>query len=179
MTRYQCDAIDCGCDPEPSAAWAPPSSLEAVREFHDACAVPTPTEPAIPTDRHTRDELQFAAHNLRVALRAMRGAVPTMPLRRACLMVEELGELLEAMADGDVVDALDALCDLRYVTDGTVLELGFAPTFDLAFAEVHRSNMSKVVDGKVQRDPMGKVLKPEGYTPPDLAGLLGRPRSGK
>lgn len=41
------------------------------------------------------------------------------------------------------------------------------------WAEVQRSNMAKVVDGKVVRDPdTGKILKPEGWTPPDIAGVL-------
>jgi len=39
--------------------------------------------------------------------------------------------------------------------------------------EVQRSNMAKVVDGKVVRDPhTGKVLKPEGWTAPDIAAVL-------
>jgi len=41
------------------------------------------------------------------------------------------------------------------------------------FAEVHRSNMAKLVDGKVIRREDGKVLKPEGWTPPDVKGAMG------
>lgn len=44
---------------------------------------------------------------------------------------------------------------------------------DRVWAEVQRSNMSKVVDGKVQRRVDGKIEKPAGWTPPDIAGVLG------
>jgi hypothetical protein len=37
------------------------------------------------------------------------------------------------------------------------------------FAEVHRTNMAKV-GGPVRPD--GKKLKPEGWQPPDIAGIL-------
>ena len=92
-------------------------------------------------------------------------------LMRMHLCMEELGELAEAMADRDNVAALDALCDMRYVADGTVLHLGFANTFRQAVAEVHRSNMSKLVDGVPVKNAAGRVLKPESYTHPDLTGM--------
>ncbi|MFE2994112.1 hypothetical protein ACFXG4_03760 [Nocardia sp. NPDC059246] len=38
--------------------------------------------------------------------------------------------------------------------------------------EVHASNMRKLVDGKVIRDEGGKVLKPAGWSAPDVAGVL-------
>ncbi|WP_280412566.1 hypothetical protein [Nocardia asiatica] len=42
------------------------------------------------------------------------------------------------------------------------------------FAEVQRSNMSKVVDGRVIRREDGKIAKPDTFTPPDVAGVLAR-----
>lgn len=41
--------------------------------------------------------------------------------------------------------------------------------FDAVWDEIHRSNMAKV-DGPVRDD--GKILKPEGWVPPDVAGVL-------
>jgi len=43
----------------------------------------------------------------------------------------------------DPVATLDAECDLQVVLSGTIIENGHAEIFDEAFAEVHRSNMSK------------------------------------
>lgn len=43
------------------------------------------------------------------------------------------------------------------------------------FDEVHRSNMAKLgPDGTPIRREDGKVLKPAGWTPPDIAGVLGK-----
>ncbi len=48
---------------------------------------------------------------------------------------------------------------------------------DAVFAEVHRTNMAKLNgDGEpIYRDD-GKVLKPPGWTPPDIEGVLQRAR---
>ena len=46
------------------------------------------------------------------------------------------------------MEALDALGDIDYVMNGTVLELGMGKVFDLACNEIHRSNMSKVCKTK-------------------------------
>jgi predicted HAD superfamily Cof-like phosphohydrolase len=40
------------------------------------------------------------------------------------------------------------------------------------FAEVHRSNLAKLVDGKVLRRADGKVLKPESWTPANIEPIL-------
>lgn len=54
---------------------------------------------------------------------------------------------------------------------------GIAATYgvplDEVFAEIHRSNMTKVwEDGKGRKDAGGKVIKPPGYEKPDIAGVL-------
>tara|TARA_R100001463_G_scaffold132440_5_gene193145 strand:- start:419 stop:823 length:405 start_codon:yes stop_codon:yes gene_type:complete len=65
---------------------------------------------------------------------------------------------------------LKELCDLMYVVSG------FAVTFGLpvqpAFVRVHRSNMSKLVDGKPVINKAGKVMKGENYQPPTMEGLI-------
>lgn len=46
---------------------------------------------------------------------------------------------------------------------------------DEVIEEVHRSNMAKLwSDGKPHYRADGKVAKPEGWTPPDIAGVLAR-----
>lgn len=72
----------------------------------------------------------------------------------------------------DVVEAADALCDLRYVGDGSAWTMGI-PLEDV-FVEVHRSNMAKVnpETGKPDVTDDGKVLKPEGWQPPDIRIVL-------
>jgi predicted HAD superfamily Cof-like phosphohydrolase len=67
---------------------------------------------------------------------------------------------------------LDALADIGYILAGTIINHGMQHIYDDAFNEVHRSNMAKLVDGKAIRREDGKVLKPEGWQPPQLAQFL-------
>ena len=89
------------------------------------------------------------------------------PELRAELIREEARETVEAIERGDLVEAIDGMCDILAVVYGTAAEFGInlAPFWD----EVHRTNMAKK-DGPVRED--GKRLKPEGWQPPDIAGLL-------
>ena len=58
------------------------------------------------------------------------------------------------------------LADLLYVTYGTAVSFGIP--IDEVFDAVHRSNMSKLVDGKPLKREDGKVLKGPNYKPPQL-----------
>ena len=88
---------------------------------------------------------------------------------RVSLLQEELNELAEAIDTNDIVGVLDALTDLQYVLDGTYLSFGLHDLKQVAFAEVHSSNMSKLgEDGKpIYRDD-GKILKGPNYFKPNL-----------
>lgn len=122
------------------------SLLADVAAFHEACEVPIKTECAIVPER--------------------------VELRRDILR-EEWRETDEAMARGDMIELADGLADIIYVAVGTALEFGIP--LDRVWAEVHRSNMAKrdPATGMVRRREDGKVLKPEGWTPPDIAAALG------
>ena len=63
---------------------------------------------------------------------------------RVSLLKEELQELEEALEAKNLVEVADALCDLQYVLSGAILEFGLGNKFAELFAEVQRSNMSKV-----------------------------------
>jgi predicted HAD superfamily Cof-like phosphohydrolase len=83
---------------------------------------------------------------------------------RIKLLTEEVGELLDAVARGDLVGIADALADIDYVTHGTALTYGI--DLDAVVAEVHRSNMTK------QPGPTGKAVKGDRYEPPKIADVL-------
>lgn len=89
------------------------------------------------------------------------------PELRAELIREEAAETVAAILSGDLIQALDGCCDLLAVVYGTFAEFGVDA--DPFWQEVHRTNMAKV-GGPVRED--GKRLKPPGWTPPDLAGVL-------
>ncbi len=140
-----------------------------VREFNEACELHIAAEPCVPTEGRMR--------------------------QRGCRIVEECFELLESLGfdnialtrlrlateavvtnhhiDWLVVDlpsiAKEA-ADLDYVVAGLRVECGI-PGDEIA-AEVHASNMSKCVDGRVQRRSDGKVLKGPNYRPADVESIL-------
>jgi predicted HAD superfamily Cof-like phosphohydrolase len=84
------------------------------------------------------------------------------------LIDEETKELHDALAANDDVEVLDALIDILVVTIGAIHSLG--ANAEGAWNEVMRTNMAKIDPdtGKVRKREDGKVLKPEGWTPPDL-----------
>jgi predicted HAD superfamily Cof-like phosphohydrolase len=90
---------------------------------------------------------------------------------RLDLIEEELDELHVAMEDGNLVDAADAIADLLYVVYGTAVEMGLDA--DALVQEVHAANMRKLDgDGKPILREDGKVLKPDGWVPPNIKGVL-------
>jgi predicted HAD superfamily Cof-like phosphohydrolase len=151
-----------------------PDALNQVAEFHRTFQHPIRPEPGIPSEARCR--------------------------LRVNLLAEELRELEQAIADRDLVEIADALCDLQYVLSGAVLEFGLGEKFKALFDEVQRSNMSKScasreeaeatqryyerkrgfrshieeVDGHwlVFRDEDHKTLKSVNYSPADLRALL-------
>ena len=114
--------------------------------------------------------------------RSPRPKVPPLDRRdlRVRLIVEELEEFAAASASGDIVEAADGLADLMYVIFGAALEWGIP--LDYVFAEVHRSNMSKLWDGPTGKEARyradGKVLKPPSYSQADVAGVLAGVKDG-
>ena len=58
---------------------------------------------------------------------------------------EELDELKHAVEENDIVEVLDALCDITYVATGNgVMSFGLKNRFWDAYQEVQASNLSKV-----------------------------------
>ena len=123
---------------------------------------------------------------------------PTIPAEevqqlRYRLIDEEKSELFESM---DNIQSLDAICDLLYVVLGAGAAYGFSPEkITKGFAEVHRSNMSKlwtlaevesfnhpaagysvqhVGGGKyIVKNSEGKVIKSPSYSPAQLKEIVG------
>jgi predicted HAD superfamily Cof-like phosphohydrolase len=87
------------------------------------------------------------------------------------LIVEEFKELMTAYGNRDLVEIADACADLKWVIEG--LEHTLKIPQQAVWDEVARSNLAKIgEDGKVHKREDGKVLKPEGWTPPDIKSIL-------
>lgn len=91
----------------------------------------------------------------------------------AKLMKEEYQEYVDAFMQDDIVEIADAIVDMQYILDGLKLKHGISQEcFDELFVEVHKSNMSKLVDGKPTYREDGKVLKGKDYFKPNLKPIL-------
>lgn len=87
------------------------------------------------------------------------------------LIDEEFKELKEAINNNNTVETLDALIDILVVTIGAIHSAGFDA--EGAWREVMNTNFAKIGnDGKVRKREDGKVLKPVGWTPPELAQFV-------
>jgi len=93
------------------------------------------------------------------------------------LVDEERMEMLDAEDASDEIEEFDAVLDQIVVLIGYGLSRGWP--MNAGWAEVVRSNMAKIdpYSGTVRRREDGKILKPEGWTPPDLDSLLNPPQT--
>ena len=102
---------------------------------------------------------------IRVAEKELKSCVKRdVRVDRAQLMVEELAEFVEAERDGDAIKTADAVADLCYVVVGTAVALGLP--LERLVQEVHRSNMTKEMDGQF------KPAKGASFSPPAIARIL-------
>lgn len=88
------------------------------------------------------------------------------------LIKEEYQELFDADQEDDRVEMLDALVDILVVTVGAIHSMG--ADGEGAWQEVMRTNFAKIdaATGKVRKRDDGKVQKPAGWQPPDLAKFV-------
>ena len=87
------------------------------------------------------------------------------------LIREEFDELMRAYFEKDMVEIADGCADLKCVIEG--LEHTLKLPQQAVWDEVSRSNLSKISStGKVIKREDGKVLKPEGWTPPNIKAII-------
>lgn len=137
--------------PDPAT---PLSNARRLNEFHRAIGLMPPARPTVPD----------------TALLALRRTLICEETAEAEAEFEALAARLEAgedVAPADLAALAHELVDLLYVTYGALDLLGVDA--DAAFAEVHRANLSKA-GGPRRAD--GKQLKPEGWRPADVRGVL-------
>ena len=97
---------------------------------------------------------------------------------RIKFLQEELDEYKKAVDERNLPKAIDALIDLTYVINGTALLMGISPAcWEDCWDVVQQKNMEKVRASDAN-DPRSKrghsldVVKPVGWTPPDLLPIL-------
>lgn len=142
------------------------NALEAVRQFHAAMNAPASAVPTLLTgDRAAAAALAERLKALATETMA-HAAEEDVLSRRASMALEELGEWVEAHAQGDVVAAADAWADRAYVLFGDAVASGLPAS--ALFDEVHRSNMTKEPDSV----NTGKAIKGPAYQRPEIRKVL-------
>ncbi len=129
-------------------------NADRIREFHEALGAEMPARPTLPD-------------------------AATLALRQTLIReeYEEVTAVFQNLINGqssDITPLIHELTDLLYVVYGAIEACGVDP--DPVFAEVHRANMQKM-DGPRRAD--GKLLKPPGWQPADVRGVIERQRNGK
>lgn len=152
----------------------------AVREFHEKFGITQGDTPAI-RDAELRANLivEEAVETAAALLCTTYEDRQFAYWRLRAMAVNAVGRAFDSLKpvndrDALFLAAIDGLCDSIYV------ELGAAVTFGINlqpfFDEVHRANMTK--DGGAIREN-GKLLKPPGWLPPQLAPILAAQRDGE
>lgn len=115
-----------------------------------------------------------------VFLKAVGQEIPSTPQQTVSkqaelyknLIKEEVSEFWEAESIGDDVEEIDACFDMMWVIIGYMKSRGW--DCENIWDEGAKSNLSKIdpVSGKVIRREDGKILKPEGWKPPDFTKFV-------
>ena len=88
------------------------------------------------------------------------------------LIVEEFAEFIEADIEQDDAERLDACFDMMWVIIGYMKSRGW--DCEKSWVEGANSNLSKIdpATGLVRRREDGKILKPEGWQPPNFTKFV-------
>lgn len=88
------------------------------------------------------------------------------------LMQEELFEYKEACREENLIEVIDAIFDMQFVLDGIKAQHGLQDVQEYFMDEVVRSNLSKLEVGEMKMSEIGKVLKPDTFSAPQLGTIL-------
>jgi predicted HAD superfamily Cof-like phosphohydrolase len=143
-----------------------------VLEFHEKFQCTVNEKPTVPSfeDRELRARLileeafELIARGLGIEV-FFRGA----NLQSKQLAFEE-GHYYGNGWEPNLIEIADGCADLKYVTNGTAVTCGI--DLEPIFAEIHRSNMSKLWGGIVKKNEYGKVIKSPDYSPANLKPIL-------
>lgn len=127
--------------------------LEQVKEWHEKLGVPIGGWSQIPDNKRIELRMRMLEEEgfeARLALQACKFNV-TNP------KTELMGNIMKE------------LCDVIYVTYGTLLEFGLHTAFEAGFDEVHKSNMTKTPQNV---DVHGKITKGLHYVAPNMEKIF-------
>jgi predicted HAD superfamily Cof-like phosphohydrolase len=148
-----------------------PTPRAYAEAFHRKLGYPVRDVPAIPSDEEVRYRLCFMWEEFRETMQACfdhNTFVALMLDQCQTLMSQIIGQQLTI----NLPLFVDGLADQDYVNEGT--RLYFGVDGDPVMRLVHKANMQKVVDVRLQ-----KAVKPPMWRAPDIEGELRRQGWGR
>jgi len=127
---------------DPSRPW---DSVSTVRDWLSKAGLPVPEFPTLDVPPDTRE--------------------------MACALIEEeAAEFRAAVESSDLVEIADSVADLIWVVLEAAITFGIP--IEPVFAEIRRSNLTKVDTDEPMMNAMGKIVKGPTFSPPDLLPIL-------
>lgn len=145
------------------------TSEQMVREMQVAFDQPCNTVPQQISDERRALRLNLIVEEVVELIIGITGQSKDQEKIMKRVIKEYAAALLATGGPANLIDVADGVCDSHVVISGTSAEFGIPE--DACYAEVHASNMAKA-DGPVRED--GKRMKPPGWMPPNIAGVLAR-----
>ncbi|GIV57641.1 MAG: hypothetical protein KatS3mg042_0554 [Rhodothermaceae bacterium] len=150
----------------------PTPHYQRVREFMQKAGQETPDAPTIP-DAETR--LLRAKLILEEALETVKALGVGVRVTTDDGTEVDFNHVdhLDFVAQGepDLEGVVDGCADISVVTIGTLIAFGIDD--EPVLEEVDRANLRKFAPGSYRRED-GKWMKPPGWTPPDILGVIER-----
>lgn len=156
-----------------------PNILDGTEQFLRAAGHPIPNSPAIPDAATIALRLKLLLEEVDELCEAV-GFDDIDDYLDAAASGDVEWAINRAVADGraDIVEMVDAFHDITVIAYGGALETAGTAGAKATADEVTRSNLSKIVDGKVLRREDNKILKPDGWRPPNIQGALAAVKLG-
>ena len=132
-----------------------PTQVDMVHEFHQRMVIKIEDEPTMPSENTAELRFNLIFEELLELAQAM-GVMQHVKIH--------LTDTIRRINKGErkdkksLIEILDALCDLTYVINGTIVSIGLETVFVDAFEEIHRSNMTKVCHGEKETHETIKEL---------------------
>jgi predicted HAD superfamily Cof-like phosphohydrolase len=143
-----------------------------VRAFFVVAGQAIAERPRVPDDELLRFRLRLVVEEFFELLRACTCHLSCDMISEAELLVSDAIALFKS-SSVNFPELVDATVDIDYVVEG--LRIAFGVDSNAVWDEVHRANRNKC--GGPRRED-GKLMKPPGWKPPDIAGVLARMGAG-
>lgn len=133
-----------------------------VKHFMELAGQKVRTEPTVLTDMEKWQRFEYLNEEF-------------SEMKKALAALKKATEYNDKNAIRDALTELfDAYLDIVYIALGSAHACGFP--VNEGWDRVHASNIAKFPGGVAVRDENNKVVKPAGWTPPDLRGLMFPPK---